>query len=172
MMDNGMVTGSNGKSADCRNTIIMMTSNLGAHDAERRSIGFTEQDKIPDEKALKNFLAPEFRNRLDGIITFNKLSKDIMIKVVGKFLLELKNQTKSKDIEISVSNQAIDWLVEKGFDPVMGARPLQRVIDKDIKRPLSKLILFGDLKNGGTVHIDVENDALKLTSTIREAIES
>ena len=171
MMDNGIVTGSNGKTADCRNTIIMMTSNLGAHDAERRSIGFTETDKSPDEKALKQFLAPEFRNRLDGIITFNKLSTDIMIKVVGKFLLELKNQTKSKNIDITVSNQAIDWLVEKGFDKIMGARPLQRVIDKDIKRPLSKLMLFGDLKEGGTVHIDVVDGELNIT-TIKTAVEA
>lgn len=171
MMDNGMVTGSNGKTADCRNAIIMMTSNLGAHDAERRSIGFTESDKTPDEKALKQFLAPEFRNRLDGIITFNKLSKDIMIKVVGKFLLELKNQTKSKQVDITISNQAIDWLVEKGFDTVMGARPLQRVIDKDIKRPLSKLMLFGNLKEGGTVHIDVVDGELTI-ETITTAVEA
>ena len=162
LMDNGKVTGSNGKVADCRNVILIMTTNLGAQDAERKVIGFGSQDNTYEDKELKKFFAPEFRNRLDGIVTFGKLSKETMIKVVGKFLLELKNQVKDKKIDIAISNEALDFLVDKGFDPVMGARPLQRVIDKDIKRPLSKLMLFGELRNGGKLNIDVKDDALVL----------
>jgi len=95
---------------------------------------------------LKKFFAPEFRNRLDGVITFAKLSKETMMKIVGKFLLDLKLMVKEKDIAISVTDEALDYLVDKGFDPKMGARPLQRVIDKEIKRPLSRQILFGRSK--------------------------
>jgi ATP-dependent Clp protease ATP-binding subunit ClpA len=139
-----------------------MTTNLGAADADRNVIGFGSQDSSYQDKELKKFFAPEFRNRLDGIVTFNKLSKETMIKVVGKFLVELKTQIKDKNIAVTISDEAIDYLVDKGFDPKMGARPLQRVIDKDIKRPLSREMLFGSLKDGGTVRIDVENDAIKL----------
>ena len=162
LMDNGFVTGSNGKTADCRNVVLIMTTNLGAADADRNVIGFGSQDSSYQDKELKKFFAPEFRNRLDGIVTFNKLSKETMIKVVGKFLVELKTQIKDKNIAVTISDEAIDYLVDKGFDPKMGARPLQRVIDKDIKRPLSREMLFGSLKDGGTVRIDVENDAIKL----------
>jgi ATP-dependent Clp protease ATP-binding subunit ClpA len=172
LMDNGFVTGSNGKTADCRNVILIMTTNLGAHDAERRTIGFGAQENSHNDAELKKFFAPEFRNRLDGIITFDKLSKETMIKVVGKFLLELKNQVKDKNIDITISNEALDLLVENGFDKIMGARPLQRVIDKDIKRPLSKLMLFGTLKNGGIVNIDVNNNELVLNQEVNETIES
>jgi ATP-dependent Clp protease ATP-binding subunit ClpA len=168
LMDNGFVTGSNGKTADCRNVILIMTTNLGAQDAERRTIGFSTQENSHEDKELKKFFSPEFRNRLDGVITFDKLSKETMIKVVGKFLLELKNQIKDKNINITISNEALDYLVDKGFDKVMGARPLQRVIDKDIKRPLSKLMLFGNLRNGGDIKIDIADDELKLIATSPE----
>jgi ATP-dependent Clp protease ATP-binding subunit ClpA len=163
LMDNGKVTGSNGKEADARNIVLIMTTNLGAADAEKNVIGFGSQDNDYEDKELKKFFAPEFRNRLDGIITFGKLSKETMIKIVGKFLVELKNQVKEKNIKITISDEAIDYLVEKGFDKRMGARPLQRVIDKDIKRQLSKEMLFGDLKQGGSVKIDVEDDQIVLT---------
>jgi ATP-dependent Clp protease ATP-binding subunit ClpA len=160
LMDNGKVTGSNGKEADARNVVLIMTTNLGAAEADRNAIGFGPQDSGYEDKELKKFFAPEFRNRLDGIITFGKLSKETMIKIVGKFLVELKTQVKDKGIKITLSNEAIDYLVEKGFDPKMGARPLQRVIDKDIKRPLSKLMLFGGLKDGGKVSIDVADNEI------------
>jgi ATP-dependent Clp protease ATP-binding subunit ClpA len=163
LMDNGKVTGSNGKEADARNIVLIMTTNLGAADAEKNVIGFGSQDNDYEDKELKKFFAPEFRNRLDGIITFGKLSKETMIKIVGKFLVELKNQVKEKNIKITISDEAIDYLVEKGFDKRMGARPLQRVIDKDIKRQLSKEMLFGDLKQGGSVKIDVKDDQIVLT---------
>jgi ATP-dependent Clp protease ATP-binding subunit ClpA len=162
LMDNGKVTGSNGKEADCRNVVLIMTTNLGSADADKNVIGFGSQENEYEDKELKKFFAPEFRNRLDGIITFSKLSKETMIKIVGKFLVELKDLVKDKGIKITISNEAIDYLVEKGFDSKMGARPLQRVIDKDVKRPLSREMLFGTLKDGGAVEIDVDSEGIKL----------
>jgi ATP-dependent Clp protease ATP-binding subunit ClpA len=172
LMDNGFVTGSNGKVADARNVILIMTTNLGAQDADRNIIGFGKQDNDYEDKELKKFFAPEFRNRLDGIITFGKLSKETMIKVVGKFLVELKTQVTDKNIKITISDEAIDYLVDKGFDKKMGARPLQRVIDKDIKRPLAKLMLFGELKAGGQVKIIVADDELQLQTVTNEVLET
>ena len=171
LMDNGFVTGSNGKVADCRNVVLIMTTNLGAADSEKKNIGFGSQDNDYEDKELKKFFAPEFRNRLDGIVTFNKLSKETMIKVVGKFLVELKRQIVDKGISVTITNEALDFLVDKGFDKVMGARPLQRVIDKDIKRPLSKLMLFGGLKNGGVLEIDVAEDAIVLRTETKNALQ-
>jgi ATP-dependent Clp protease ATP-binding subunit ClpA len=162
LMDNGKVTGSNGKEADARNVVLIMTTNLGAADADKNVIGFGAQDNEYEDKELKKFFAPEFRNRLDGIITFGKLSKNTMIKIVGKFLVELKTQVKDKNIDITISDDAIDYLVDKGFDKKMGARPMQRVIDKDIKRPLSKAMLFGNLKQGGRVKIVVVDGNIDL----------
>ena len=162
MMDNGFITGSNGKKADCRNIILILTTNAGAQAAEKNTIGFGSQEKAYEDKDLKKFFAPEFRNRLDGIITFSKLSKETMIKIVGKFLKELKDQIKDKNIKVKVSDDAIDLLIEKGFDSKMGARPLQRVIDRDIKRALSRHMLFGELKNGGSLNITVENNEIAL----------
>ena len=162
LMDNGKVTGSNGKEADCRNVVLIMTTNLGAADADRNIIGFGSQENDYEDKELKKFFAPEFRNRLDGIITFSKLSKETMIKIVGKFLVELKAQVNDKGITVTISNEAIDYLVEKGFDSKMGARPLQRVIDKDVKRPLSREMLFGSLKDGGAVEIDINDSGIIL----------
>ena len=162
LMDNGKVTGSNGKEADARNVVLIMTTNLGAADADKNVIGFGAQENDYEDKELKKFFAPEFRNRLDGIITFGKLTKNTMIKIVGKFLVELKTQVKDKNIDITISDDAIDYLVEKGFDKKMGARPMQRVIDKDIKRPLSKAMLFGTLKQGGRVKIVVNDGEIGL----------
>lgn len=163
LMDNGKVTGSNGKEADARNCILILTTNLGAKEAEKNKIGFNDSiEGSYDDGELKKFFAPEFRNRLDGVITFAKLSKETMMKIVGKFLVELKQMVKEKDIAISVTDEALDYLVDKGFDPKMGARPLQRVIDKEIKRPLSRQILFGDLKNGGSIVVDFREGEIKL----------
>jgi ATP-dependent Clp protease ATP-binding subunit ClpA len=164
MMDNGFVTGSNGKKADCRNLILIITTNAGASDSEKNQIGFGQQEKQYSDEALKKFFAPEFRNRLDGVVTFGKLTKETMIKIVGKFMVEVREQVKEKGIKIKIADEAIDWLIEKGFDAKMGARPLQRVIDKDIKRPLAKLMLFGDLKGGGMLSIGVTDGALTLTA--------
>jgi ATP-dependent Clp protease ATP-binding subunit ClpA len=168
VMDNGFITGSNGKRADCRNIILILTTNAGAQEAEKKAIGFGTQEKDYTDKDLKKFFTPEFRNRLDGIITFNKLGKDSMTKVVVKFIDELRGQVKDKGIKIKLDKESTNWLIAKGFDPKMGARPLQRVIDKEIKRPLAKLMLFGTLKNGGMLAITVENDALVLIPTPKE----
>lgn len=164
MMDNGFVTGSNGKKADCRNLILILTTNAGAQDSERNNIGFGSLEKDYEDKELKKFLSPEFRNRLDSIITFKKLSKETMIKVVGKFMVEVKDQVKDKKISIKMSNDAIDWLIENGFDSKMGARPLHRIIDKHIKRPLARMMLYGDLINGGNLSISVKDGELSLTA--------
>lgn len=164
VMDNGLITGSNGKEADARNCILILTTNLGAKDAEKNTIGFGDtMENEYEDKELKKFFAPEFRNRLDGTITFAKLTKEVMMKIVGKFLLELKTMVSDKEVTIEVTDEALDYLVDKGFDKKMGARPLQRVIDKDIKRPLSREMLFGDLKSGGNVTIAIVDSEIKLS---------
>ena len=169
MMDNGFVTGSNGKKADCRNIILILTTNAGAQAAEKNQIGFGKQEKDYDDKDLKKFFAPEFRNRLDAIITFGKLGKDTMYKIVVKFIDELKQQVSDKGIRIKINDAAINHLIEKGFDSKMGARPLQRVIDKEIKRPLSRMMLFGELKEGGSLHITLVGQTITLTKKIKQS---
>jgi ATP-dependent Clp protease ATP-binding subunit ClpA len=160
-MDNGFVTGSNGKQADGRNCILVMTSNLGARDNENNTIGFGDLSKDgEDDKAIKKFFAPEFRNRLDAVIKFTKLSQEVVVQIVKKFVGELNNQLKDKGIEISVNAETTKWLAVKGYDKKMGARPLARLIDNKIKSPLSRRVLFGDLKEGGLVKINVVNDDL------------
>ena len=169
VMDNGKVTGSNGQEADARNSILILTTNLGAKESEKNTIGFGDDfEKNYEDTEMKKFFAPEFRNRLDATITFAKLSKEVMMKIVGKFLVELKDMVKDKDLSITITDDALDYLVEAGFDPKMGARPLQRVIDKEIKRPLSRQMLFGDLKNGGSITIDYRDNELKL-DTVSES---
>ena len=160
-MDNGFVTGSNGKVADGRNTILIMTSNLGASDAEKNTIGFGDLDKSgEDNKAVKKFFPPEFRNRLDAIVKFGKLQKETVRIIVDKFIRELNTQIKDKHVEIVLNDESREWLAEHGYDPKMGARPLARLIDNQIKSPLSRKILFGDLKEGGRAFVRVENDKL------------
>ncbi len=173
VMDNGKITSSNGKEADARNCILILTTNLGAKEAEKNTIGFGDiVENDYEDKELKKFFAPEFRNRLDGTITFASLSKEVMMKIVGKFLLELKNMVKDKNIDITVTDETLDYLVEKGFDKKMGARPLQRVIDKDIKRPLSRQILFGDLKEGGKISINLKDGEIVLEVKSDEKTET
>jgi ATP-dependent Clp protease ATP-binding subunit ClpA len=168
VMDNGIITGSNGKQADCRNLILILTTNAGAESAEKNAIGFGAQEKDYSDKDLKKFLTPEFRNRLDGVVTFNKLGKETMVKIVNKFIDELKEQVKEKGIRIKINKDAVEWLIEKGFDNKMGARPLQRVIDKEIKRDLAKMMLFGDLKNGGWLNITVADSKIVLVTKAKE----
>ena len=159
LMDNGFITGSNGKKADARQTILIMTSNLGAADAEKNAIGFGKMDKDYDNKdAVNRFFAPEFRNRLDGIIQFGKLDHNTMIKIVKKFVDELNALIKDKNIHVKPDQAVLEYLVKKGFNPKMGARPLQRVIDEEIKKPLSREILFGKLSNGGVVNLTHKDD--------------
>ena len=161
VMDNGFITGSNGKKADARNCIMIMTSNLGAADAERNAVGFGNLERDSDPKdAVNRFFAPEFRNRLDGIIKFGKLNHETMLKIVKKFMDELNQLVKDKNIHIKPSSNVIEYLIKQGFDSKMGARPLQRTIDDKIKLPLSKEILFGKLINGGIVELDIEEENL------------
>jgi ATP-dependent Clp protease ATP-binding subunit ClpA len=168
-MDNGFVTGSNGKKADGRNTILIMTSNLGAADNEKNVIGFGDTERTgEDDKAVKKFFAPEFRNRLDAVIKFTKLSKDVVGQIVDKFINELNAQLKDKNIEIKLTTDSRNWLAESGYDPKMGARPLSRIIDNQIKSPLSRRVLFGDLKDGG--YVTVGFDGKELTFEIKEKL--
>ena len=164
MMDNGFITGSNGKQADCRNLILILTTNAGAADADKNAIGFGSQQKDYSDKDLKKFFTPEFRNRLDAVITFNKLHRDTVVKVVEKFLEELRSQVKDKGIKVKVDKEAIAWLVDNGYDSKMGARPLQRVIDKEIKKDLAKMMLFGELRGGGWLTVSVVDNKITLAA--------
>jgi ATP-dependent Clp protease ATP-binding subunit ClpA len=172
IMDNGFVTGSTGKQVDCRNLVVILTTNAGAQSADKNNIGFGNQEKEHTDVDLKKFFTPEFRNRLDGIITFNKLDKDTMRKVVDKFINELRNQVKEKSVRIKIDTSTINWLIEKGFDTKMGARPLQRVIDTEIKRTMAKMMLFGDLKDGGVLNITIEDNAIKLIAKSKRMVGS
>jgi len=163
LMDNGFVTGSNGKRADARNAIVILTSNLGPADAEKNAVGFGSLERDDDNKdAINKFFAPEFRNRLDGIIKFGKLDQITMVKIVKKFIDELNSLLKDKHVQVKLDVEAVELLIKKGFNKKMGARPLARTIDEMIKKPLSKEILFGNLTNGGLVEINVEKGELKI----------
>ena len=148
VMDDGRLTGATGKTTDFTNVIMLMTSNLGAADAEKLKIGFGDQKKKDtDVKAIKSFFAPEFRNRLDAVIKFNKLGTPVIKKIVKRLEDEINLQLKDKEIVITLDKTAIDYFVDNGYDPTMGARPLKRLFEQELKKPLSKRILFEDLKN-------------------------
>ena len=163
LMDNGYVTGSNGKKADGRNAILILTSNLGSADNDRNAVGFGSLERSDEtDGAINTFFKPEFRNRLDGIIKFGKLDHNTMAKIVKKFIDELNSLLKDKNVHVKLDAEAAELLITKGFNRKMGARPLQRCIDEMIKKPLSKEILFGKLVNGGVVEITVNNKELKI----------
>lgn len=166
MMDEGMISSSNGKQANCRNSIIILTSNLGAADNEKNTIGFANslQKTDEDDLAVKNYFAPEFRNRLDGIIKFSKLDDLSMRKIVGKFINELNELLSDKLIRVRLTEKAVDELIAKGFDPKLGARPLQRKINDFIKVPLSKKILFEKLPQSTNIIVNFLNNEFILTS--------
>jgi ATP-dependent Clp protease ATP-binding subunit ClpA len=154
IMDHGKLTDTNGREADFRNVIMVMTTNAGAQQSARRSIGFTDQDHLPDSsEAIRRTFTPEVRNRLDATIHFSALDFNVVLLIVDKFILELEAQLALKDVSISVSTPAREWLAEQGFDPEMGARPMKRVIQSKIKRPLADDLLFGVLSEGGEVDI-------------------
>ena len=164
MMDNGYVTGSNGKKADGRNAILILTSNLGAADNDRNAVGFGSLERGDEtDGAINSFFKPEFRNRLDGIIKFGKLDHNTMAKIVKKFIDELNGLLKDKNVAVKLTAEAAELLIKKGFNRKMGARPLQRTIDDMIKKPLSKEILFGQLVNGGVVEVGANGNDLTLT---------
>jgi ATP-dependent Clp protease ATP-binding subunit ClpA len=155
VMDHGKLTDANGREADFRNVILVMTTNAGAADSARRSIGFSEQDNSTDSiEVIRRSFSPEFRNRLDAIITFKSLDMPVILLVVDKFIMELEEQLALKGVSITVTRAAREWLAEQGFDPKMGARPMKRVIQEQIKRPLADDLLFGELAGGGDVRVD------------------
>ena len=157
VMDHGSLTDNNGRKADFRNTVIIMTTNAGAQDMSRASMGFQSQDHSTDAtEVIKKTFSPEFRNRVDGIIQFNPLPVEVIRTVVDKFLVELQVQLDQQKVQIEVSDQVREWLVENGYDKNMGARPMQRLIQDTIKKELAEQILFGNLsKNGGIAYVDL-----------------
>jgi len=162
IMDHGKLTDNNGKSIDFRNVVLIMTTNAGAAEMAKPSIGFERYDREgDDEEAIEKLFSPEFRNRLDSIVSFDNLSKNVMNKVVDKFVMELESQLSDRDVTISLTDQARTWLAEKGFDKRFGARPLARVIQDFIKKPLSEELLFGELTVGGSVKVKVKNKVLE-----------
>ncbi|GAA6168227.1 ATP-dependent Clp protease ATP-binding subunit ClpA [Sessilibacter corallicola] len=159
VMDHGTLTDNNGRKADFRNVILIMTTNAGAEDMSRASIGFSKQDHTTDGmEAIKKLFTPEFRNRLDSIIQFGALTVEVVKTVVDKFLVELQAQLDEKHVVLNVSEEAREWLAINGYDEKMGARPMARLIKEKLKKPLAELVLFGDLSSGGNVEITVEND--------------
>jgi len=164
VMDNGKLTDANGREVDFRNVILIMTSNVGARSVQRSSIGFSEQNHSHDyESEMKKVFAPEFRNRLSEVIYFNSLDKDTIIYVVNKFLFDLESLLEEKNVSLIVSDKARDWFASNGYDFQMGARPMSRLIEKEIRKPLADELLFGKLTNGGTVKVDIVKDQVKLT---------
>ena len=163
VMDNGTLTDNNGRKADFRNVVLVMTTNAGVRETERKSIGLIHQDNSTDAmEEIKKIFTPEFRNRLDNIIWFDHLSTDVIHQVVDKFIVELQVQLDQKGVSLEVSQEARDWLAEKGYDRAMGARPMARVIQDNLKKPLANELLFGSLVDGGqvTVELDTEKNEL------------
>ena len=161
VMDRGILTDTNGREANFRNVIIVMTTNAGAAQAARRTIGVTQQDHSTDAmEAIRRGFSPEFRNRLDAVVQFQALGFDHILRVVDKFLIELEMQLHDKNVTLSATPAAREWLAQHGFDPLMGARPMARVIQDKIKRALADELLFGKLLGGGRVSIDVRDDEI------------
>jgi len=161
VMDHGSLTDNNGRKADFRHIVLIMTSNAGAFEMQKNSVGFNPQPRSgSDDEAIKRIFTPEFRNRLDSSIGFAPLSKEVTLHVVDKLLIELETQLQNKKVELDVSMDAKRWLAENGYDPHMGARPMARLIQEHIKKPLAEAILFGELQKGGLARIECENDKL------------
>jgi ATP-dependent Clp protease ATP-binding subunit ClpA len=159
VMDHGKLTDHNGKQVDFRNVIIIMTTNAGAADLARSAFGFTQSKREGDDtEAINKLFAPEFRNRLDAVISFGRLPKEVVAKVVDKFVLQLEAQLADRNVVIELTDEARDWLIEHGYDETMGARPMARLIQTTIKTPLADLVLFGRLKDGGAVRVIVVTD--------------
>lgn len=162
VMDNGTLTDNNGRKADFRNVILVMTTNAGVAETEKKSIGLIQQDHSHDAMAeIKKVFTPEFRNRLDNIIWFNSLDESVIHQVVDKFIVELQVQLDARGVSMEVSQDARHWLANKGYDKAMGARPMGRVIQEQLKKPLANELLFGSLVDGGTVKVSLVNDALE-----------
>lgn len=159
VMDHGSLTDNNGRTSSFKQVILIMTTNVGADSISRNSMGFTKQDHSRDNsEAMKRMFTPEFRNRLDAIIQFNPLDQNVIVSVVDKFLVELQAQLDDKKVVLEIDDEVRNYLAEKGYDRLMGARPMNRLIQDEIKKPLAEQILFGDLVNGGTVSIRMNAD--------------
>jgi ATP-dependent Clp protease ATP-binding subunit ClpA len=164
VMDHGKLTDHNGKNVDFRNVILIMTTNAGAADMAKPAIGFERAVRIgEDMEAINRMFTPEFRNRLDAIIPFSALTPEVIGQVVDKFVIQLEAQLTDRGVTIDLTDAARDWLGKKGYDPLYGARPLARVIQENIKKPLAEELLFGRLSKGGTVKVTVVDDKLSFT---------
>ncbi len=159
VMDHGKLTDNNGRQADFRNVILVMTTNAGAEESSRRSMGFAEQNHATDAmEVIRRMFTPEFRNRLDAIVQFAPLGQAEVLRVVEKFLMQLEEQLGAKGVQLDIDESARLWLAERGYDPKMGARPMARIIQENLKRPLAEELLFGKLANGGRVHVVLGED--------------
>ena len=162
VMDAGVLTDNNGRKSDFRNVILIMTTNIGAELLSKRNIGFSTTTNETDAmNSLNKLFSPEFRNRLDETIQFNYLNKEVILSIVDKFLTKLQAQLDKRNVEIVVSNKVIDWIAKNGYDKEMGARPMERFISQNIKKPLVDKLLFGNLKSGGLIKLDIEKGKLK-----------
>ncbi|MBL9033763.1 MAG: AAA family ATPase, partial [Rhodospirillaceae bacterium] len=170
VMDHGKLTDHNGKTVDFRNVVLIMTTNAGASEMSKAAIGFgRERREGEDQEAINRMFTPEFRNRLDQIIAFGNLPPEVVAQVVDKFVMQLEAQLADRHVSIDLTDAARKWLAQKGFDPLYGARPLARVIQENIKKPLAEDILFGKLEKGGTVRVDLDKEADLL---VFEVVES
>jgi len=161
VMDHGKLTDHNGKTVDFRNVILIMTTNAGAADLARPAIGFGRDARVgEDQEAIQRLFTPEFRNRLDAVISFAGLSQEIVARVVDKFVMQLEAQLADRNVTIELSSAAREWLAEKGYDPLYGARPLARMIQEHVKKPLAEELLFGRLAKGGAVKVGLKDGAL------------
>jgi ATP-dependent Clp protease ATP-binding subunit ClpA len=161
VMDHGKLTDHNGKTVDFRNVILIMTTNAGAADMAKPALGFGRESRSgEDQDAVKRMFTPEFRNRLDAIIPFANLSPEIVAQVVEKFVMQLEAQLADRNVTIELSSAAKEWLAERGYDPLYGARPLARVIQEHIKKPLAEELLFGKLVKGGAVKVGFKDGEL------------
>ncbi|GAB0109409.1 ATP-dependent Clp protease ATP-binding subunit ClpA [Pseudoalteromonas distincta] len=162
VMDHGTLTDNNGRKADFRNVVVVMTTNAGVQETTRKSIGFTEQDHTHDAMGeINKVFSPEFRNRLDNIIWFNHLEREVILMVVDKFIVELQSQLDKKSVNLELTSKAREWLADKGYDKAMGARPMARVIQEELKKQLANEILFGELVDGGTVKVSVKDKKIR-----------
>jgi len=173
VMDHGTLTDNNGRQADFRNVILVMTTNAGAEAMASRGIGFNPVDNSTDgTEAIRRGFTPEFRNRLDSIIQFQPLAGEVIERVVDKFLLQLEAQLESRGVELIVEHEARQWLAERGYDAKMGARPMARVIQDHIKKPLAEELLFGKLESGGRVVVRVSDNQIELDVSPKETAEA
>jgi ATP-dependent Clp protease ATP-binding subunit ClpA len=171
VMDHGTLTDNNGRKADFRNIIIVMTTNAGAESLNRPVMGFTAKKEVGDEmEAIKRLFTPEFRNRLDATISFRALDHDIILRVVDKFLMQLEGQLHEKKVEAVFTDALRDYLSKHGFDPLMGARPMARLIQDTIRRALADELLFGKLSNGGKVTIDIDEQGKVSLKFVEEKV--